>query len=68
LSSATKACKPVLERLAFSPAETGQVLGISEATVRRAIETGQIYARRLGRKWLIPVTETKRLLEVPPAA
>lgn len=50
------------DRLAYSPAELAEALGTSVDLVRSAIDRGQIRARRLGRRVLIPTAEVDRLL------
>jgi excisionase family DNA binding protein len=51
------------DRLAYSPSETGGLLGMSEASVRRAIRAGEIRAVRVGRRLLVPASEPARILK-----
>ena len=43
------------ERLTMSPDEVARCLGISVASVRKAIERGEIPSIRLGRLILVPI-------------
>lgn len=42
--------------------EVAEFFGVSEKTVRRLIETGQLGAHRLGRQWRIAPEEIERFL------
>jgi excisionase family DNA binding protein len=50
------------EKLVFSVAEAGKVLGISDNTIRTLINTGKIKAVRVGRRILIPRRGLEELL------
>ena len=47
------ATKPPVERLAYSPAEAAEVLGISRARLYLLLEDGTIPSVKLGRRRLI---------------
>jgi len=55
---------PPPQKLAFKISETAAMLGISESSVRRALERGEIKANRKFRHILIPMSEIKRFLAV----
>lgn len=40
-------------RITFTVIETAVFLGISSKSVERAIKRGELYAKQLGRRWLI---------------
>lgn len=42
-------------RVAYTPSEVGDRLGLSEWSVRRLIRSGQLRATRVGRRWVVPV-------------
>ncbi len=50
------------DRLAYSVVEAAKRLGVSADLVRSAIDRGEIAARRVGRRVLIPARELRRLL------
>jgi excisionase family DNA binding protein len=52
-------------RLVFDVPEVAAALKLSPNTVRKAIHEGQLYAIRIGRKYLIPRSELERLLSRP---
>lgn len=49
-------------KLAFSPDETAQALGISRWSVMEAIARRDIRAVKLEGRWLVPIRELHRLL------
>lgn len=49
-------------RLTYSAAEAAQVLGVSEATIYRRAATGELPARRLGRRLIISKAALHRWL------
>lgn len=51
-----------IKRQAISPAELAVSLGLSEASVLRAIRKREIRAIRIGKRWLIPEDEPGRLM------
>jgi excisionase family DNA binding protein len=55
-------------RVAYSVAETCEMLGISRSTVYRLIARRQLRRVHLGRRALIPATEIIRLMEPEPPA
>lgn len=50
------------ERMAFSPAEAAEALGLSERKIRDLVARGELRARRIGTRVLIPREELQRLL------
>jgi len=50
-------------RLGCSVTEAAEMLGVSRDTVYRLIARGEIPARRLGRRLVIPVIALERLLD-----
>jgi excisionase family DNA binding protein len=59
---------PPLPRLAFSPREVGDQLGLSYESVLDAIHAGEIPAVRIGRHYRVPAVDLARLLAPTPAA
>lgn len=55
------------ETRALSVAEVAERLGISERSVRRLIDRGELRARRLGARVLIAEADLQQLLSQPPA-
>jgi excisionase family DNA binding protein len=53
---------PTIERLAYSPAEAGEALGLSRDRILSAIGKGQIKATKFNNRWLISRVELDRLL------
>ena len=51
------------ERLVYSVAEAGKLLGLSRGLMYKAIRTGQIPSLRVGCRILIPRVALDRLLE-----
>ena len=51
------------ERLVYSVAEAGKLLGLSRGLMYEAIRTGQIPSLRVGYRILIPCAALDRLLE-----
>lgn len=49
------------ERLALSPSEVAQLLGLSVSTVTRMIRGGELRATKTHRRLLVPVDEVRRL-------
>lgn len=52
----------VIERLAFSPRECAEQLGLCLNTVYALLREGKLKSARFGRKHLIPKTEIEALL------
>ena len=52
-------------RDAYSIQETAKRWGVSDNTIRTLIDTGQLYAFRVGRQLRIPTTELNRLANTP---
>jgi excisionase family DNA binding protein len=52
-------------RMVFDVPEAAAALKLSPNTVRKAIHEGQLYAIRIGRKYVIPRSELERLLSRP---
>jgi hypothetical protein len=55
--------KPSLPKLAYTMAETGQVLGVSYITVHRLLKRGLLKSSSALRHKLIPVSEIERFLQ-----
>jgi excisionase family DNA binding protein len=55
-------------QLVFDVLEAATALKLSPNTIRKAIHDGQIFAIRIGRKFLIPRSELERLLRRPTDA
>jgi len=53
-------------RLAYSIAESAQLIGVSVATIRRLIEAKKLSCARVGDRVLIPREELERLVQVEP--
>lgn len=49
-------------RLVLIPAEAAAILGVDPRAIRRACETGELPAFRLGPKWFIPAQPFLELL------
>lgn len=50
------------EQQAYSPAETGRILGVSRDTVLRRIKDKTLLPVKFGRRILIPKSEIDRIL------
>jgi len=50
------------KRMAFKLKEAAQLMGVSEISIRRAIEKGQLRACRAFRHLLIPASELEKLI------
>ena len=48
----------------YSTKEVAELLSYNEEVVRRKIRAGEIKAVKFGKKWLIPETEIKKIMEV----
>jgi len=55
-----------VEKLAFSPRETAEQLGVAVTTLYALLGTGQIRSLKVGRRRLIPAAEIARFLEEGP--
>jgi excisionase family DNA binding protein len=53
---------PKAERLAVNLAEAASLLGLHRASLRAAIDRGEIWAVRVGRRWLVPESAIRELL------
>jgi excisionase family DNA binding protein len=49
-------------RLAVTAAEAAQLLGLSPATMYRLLERRLIHAKKVGTKWLVPVSTLEQIL------
>jgi excisionase family DNA binding protein len=56
-----------LEKMALSPDETAQVLGLHVNSVRALIHSGKLPAIKLGRKFLVSRLELQKWLSGNPA-
>lgn len=52
---------------AYSPAQFGEELGVPEKTVTHLIRRGDIHARKVGRRWVIPAWVLEDYLARPDA-
>lgn len=52
-----------MERKAVNIADAAKVLGLHPHTVKALIDDGRLYAVKVGKRYLIPVTELDRFLE-----
>jgi excisionase family DNA binding protein len=52
-----------LEPKAVNIAQAAELLGVHPHTVNALIDQGQLYAVKVGRRYLIPVAEVERFLE-----
>lgn len=50
------------DRIAYSVAEVAEMIGASPDLVRGLIDRGELVARRIGRRVVIPASEVTRLL------
>jgi len=48
-------------RLAYSPAEAAEVIGVCRATIYNLIGRGDLRVTKIGRATRIPITELRRL-------
>ena len=53
-----------METLAVGTRQAGELLGISEKTVRRLIHSKRIHAVRAGRRVCVPLTSLEKFLRV----
>lgn len=58
---AATAPKPATIRVAYSPAEAAEALGLSRATVHNLIRAGEIASTKIGRSRRIPAAELQRI-------
>lgn len=56
------------ERLCFSPADAAKMLGIGRSTLFDLLARGEIRARKLGTRTLIPAAELQRYVDSLPEA
>lgn len=50
---------------AYSIRETAQLWNVSDNTIRNLIDTGELYAFRVGRQLRIPASEVNRIVTTP---
>ena len=62
-TSETKSDKPALPKLAYSMAETAQVIGVTYITVHRLLKRGLLRSSTALRHKLIPASEIERFLK-----
>lgn len=55
-------------RLAYSPAEAAEKVGLSESTIKRAINAGLLRAKKNGRRYLITEEQLREWLSELPDA
>ena len=56
------------ERLCFSPTDAAKTLGIGRSTLFGLLARGEIKARKLGTRTLIPAAELQRYVDSLPEA
>ena len=57
-----------LTRLTCSLDQATALLGLSRPTVIEAIERGDISGQKLGRKWVIPTAQLRKMLQIEDVA
>jgi helix-turn-helix protein len=62
------AAADVPRQRAYSPAQFGEMTTLPETTVRQLIRGGEIYARKAGRRWIIPDWVLEDYLKRPDTA
>ncbi|MFH2218392.1 MAG: helix-turn-helix domain-containing protein [Pseudomonadota bacterium] len=50
----------------YTVTEFSEELGVPQSSVRRWLKTGELRGTKMGKKWLIPVSELNRILNPPP--
>ena len=53
-------------KIAYTPTELAEMLGINSNRIRKWIKDGHLRANRMGRSWLIPQAEVRRLSGLNP--
>lgn len=53
---------PVAERLAFSPAEAAEALGVERSTLYEWLHAGRLHSVKVGGRRLIAAAELRRLV------
>jgi len=59
---------PGEQRLAYSIAEAGMLLGLGQATTERLVASGSLPSIKVGRRRLVPAGALRRLVEDVQAA
>lgn len=49
----------------LSVPEFSEIIGTPETTIRRWLREGKLKGTRIGRKWLIPITEAEKIINPP---
>ncbi len=49
----------------YSVMEFSKELGVPQSSVRRWLKSGDLRGTKMGKKWLIPVSEIERLVNPP---
>lgn len=52
------------ERPTLTVEEAGKLLGLSRGTAYQAVRCGDIPARRIGGRWIVPTAAVRRLLDL----
>ncbi|AXH70470.1 HTH DNA binding protein [Gordonia phage Daredevil] len=55
-------------KLAYSKSEAASIVGVSEPTIERAIKAGDLMAKRIGTRVVIPDEELKAWFDALPSA
>ena len=54
-----------MNRQAYNIAEAAEILGLSESTVKAEIDAGRLWAKQVGRRWLVPQWSIDKFLGKP---
>jgi len=54
--------KQALNKIAYSPSDVMRITGLGRNTVYELLAAQKLYAKRVGRRWLIPKGELERWL------
>ncbi|MGC4964267.1 helix-turn-helix domain-containing protein [Gordonia sp. DT101] len=55
-------------KLAYSTTEAGKLVGVSKQTIERAIKAGDLMAKRIGTRVVVPANELQEWFEALPYA
>ena len=58
--------KKTFLKIAYTPAEVAQMLGVTSSKVRNWIKSGYLHGVRMGKLWMVPQAEIKRLSGLNP--
>ena len=66
--TSSREAKPAPEKLAYTVMEAGRAIGVSRSTVFDMIRMGELLAKKLRGRTLIPRSELQRVLQEAPDA